>query len=257
VQVRTKHVAAEDPTHQMHDALELPSIRPARVSSSSAHKSTLDTPSVERSACRSHPVANTWNRWEMASIGLYWDCACSCRRCGSALVQSRSRNAQSTLAGPHVQRGLGLSKESLELSPHTTSRACRPRCVRLEARRSNTPPHGEGLGSLYADRYGLEVVNLRIVGFSLEPTEPAHMWGWLSPGDTVRLVTAALTAPSVHVVTCYGLSRNTRRFYTDDGWAELGYDPQDDAEQYADRWPDAAPPALQGMNFTDPNYAGD
>jgi uronate dehydrogenase len=44
----------------------------------------------------------------------------------------------------------------------------------------------------------------------------------LSPGDTVRLVTSALSAPSIHVVTCYGVSRNTRRFYTDDGWAELG-----------------------------------
>ena len=73
----------------------------------------------------------------------------------------------------------------------------------------------------------------------------------------MRLVTSALTAPFVRVVTCYGLSRNTRRFYTDDGWAELGYDPQDDAEQFADRWPDVASPALQGMTFTDPNYDGD
>jgi uronate dehydrogenase len=117
--------------------------------------------------------------------------------------------------------------------------------------------YGEGLGSMYADRYGLEVVNLRIVGFSLEPSEPAHLWGWLSPGDMVRLVTAALTAPTVHIVTCYGVSRNTRRFYTDDGWTELGYSPQDDAEKFAYRWPDAAPPALQGMTFTDPNYIGD
>ena len=102
--------------------------------------------------------------------------------------------------------------------------------------------YGEGLGSMYADRYGLEVVNLRIVGYSLEPTEPAHLWGWLSPGDMVRLVTSALTAPFIHVVTCYGLSRNTRRFYADDGWAELRYDPQDDAEQFADRWPYAGTP---------------
>lgn len=117
--------------------------------------------------------------------------------------------------------------------------------------------YGEGLGSMYADRYGLEVVNLRIVGFAAEPTEPAFLWGWLSPGDTVRLVTAALTAPEVHVVTCYGVSRNTRKFYTGDGWEELGYVPQDDAEQFAFRWPDAEPPALQGMTFTNPDYTGD
>ncbi|MCE3277335.1 MAG: putative NAD-dependent epimerase/dehydratase [Propionibacteriaceae bacterium] len=45
--------------------------------------------------------------------------------------------------------------------------------------------------------------------------------------------------------------------YTDDGWGELGYDPQDDAEQFAHRWPDADPSAPQGMTFTDPNYVGD
>jgi hypothetical protein len=47
-------------------------------------------------------------------------------------------------------------------------------------------------------------INLRIVGFSLEP--PSRL-SWLSPGDTVRLVTSALTAPSIHVVTCYGVSQ--------------------------------------------------
>jgi uronate dehydrogenase len=116
--------------------------------------------------------------------------------------------------------------------------------------------YGENLGSMYADKYGLEVVNLRIVGFSHDPTEPAFLWGWLSPGDTVRLATAALTAPGITFLTCYGVSRNRRRFYTDDGWAELGYDPQDDAERFAARWPDATPPELAGMTFTEPGYAG-
>ena len=41
VQVRAEHVAAEDTTHQLHDALQLPSIRPARVNSNSNHRSTL------------------------------------------------------------------------------------------------------------------------------------------------------------------------------------------------------------------------
>jgi uronate dehydrogenase len=115
---------------------------------------------------------------------------------------------------------------------------------------------GEALGGMYADRYGVEVVNLRIVGFAEEPDRPAYLWGWLSPGDTVRLVTAALMAPGIGVVTCYGISRNRRRFYTEDGWAALGYAPLDDAERFAGRWPDAEPPALQGMEFTAPGYQG-
>ncbi len=116
--------------------------------------------------------------------------------------------------------------------------------------------YGEGLGRLYADRFGIEVVNLRIVGFGREPLTPYFLWGWLSADDAVRLVTAALTAPGIGYLTCYGVSRNTRRFYTDDGWAELGYRPVDDAERFADRWPEAQPPALQGGDFTDPGYFG-
>ena len=116
--------------------------------------------------------------------------------------------------------------------------------------------YGEGLGRLYADRFGIEVVNLRIVGFGREPQTSYSLWGWLSAGDAVRLVTAALTAPGIGFLTCYGVSRNTRRFYTDDGWAELGYHPVDDAERFAYRWPQATPPALQGGDFTDPDYFG-
>lgn len=115
---------------------------------------------------------------------------------------------------------------------------------------------GENLGSMYADRYGISVVNLRIVGFAVDPYDPAFLWGWLSPGDTVRLATAALTAPDISLVTLYGVSRNQRRFYTEDGWSEIGYDPQDNAEQFASRWPDATPHPLAGMGFTDPDYFG-
>ncbi|RKS77678.1 uronate dehydrogenase [Motilibacter peucedani] len=116
---------------------------------------------------------------------------------------------------------------------------------------------GEHLGSMYADRYGLEVVNLRIIGFGAEPVAPGYLWGWLSHGDTVRLVTAALTAPVRSPLTCYGVSANTRSFFSTEGWDVLGYHPQDDAEAWAERWPGAEHPALQGGEFTDPDYVGD
>jgi uronate dehydrogenase len=117
---------------------------------------------------------------------------------------------------------------------------------------------GEALGSMYADKYGLEVVCLRIVAFAAEPTHPAFLAGWLSHGDAVRLVRAALDAPDIGFLVCYGVSRNTRTFYTRDGWAELGYVPADDAETFAYRWPDADAhwPEYQGMDFTDPDYRG-
>jgi uronate dehydrogenase len=118
---------------------------------------------------------------------------------------------------------------------------------------------GEGLGRLYADRFGLQVVNLRIAAFGAEPTVPYSRWGWLSHGDLVRLVTAALTAPDIDYLTCYGTSANTHLFHTMQGWAELGYRPRDDAERFADRWTDVGDPPdeYQGGGFTDPDYFGD
>lgn len=80
---------------------------------------------------------------------------------------------------------------------------------------------------------------------------------WLAqPRRPSALVTAAL-APYRPRHLVLRAARNTRRFYTEDGWADLGYHPQDDAEQFAHRWPDAIPLTLQGMTFTDPLYTGD
>jgi uronate dehydrogenase len=74
----------------------------------------------------------------------------------------------------------------------------------------------------------------------------------------VRLFRAALDAPRIGYLVCYGLSANTRSFHTRDGWAELGYAPVDDAEVFAHRWPDAEArlPTYQGMEFTAADYRG-
>jgi uronate dehydrogenase len=114
---------------------------------------------------------------------------------------------------------------------------------------------GENLGRLYHDRFGVEVVNLRICGFAREPQGPWLRRGWLSFDDAVRLVTAALTAPDIGFLTCYGVSANTRRLFSDDGWAELGYAPVDDAEEFA-AGDDRATPTWQGEPFTDDDYLG-
>lgn len=91
----------------------------------------------------------------------------------------------------------------------------------------------EALGRLYVDRYGMEMVSLRIGSFLPRPLRPRHLATWLSPGDTVRLVDAALRAPDVTFVTVWGISANTRGWWDDGPGRALGYEPQDDAEAYA------------------------
>jgi uronate dehydrogenase len=92
---------------------------------------------------------------------------------------------------------------------------------------------GEVLGRFYADRYGMQVACLRIGSCADRPTSPRMLGSWLSPADAVRLVDACLRSPDLDYSVVYGISRNTRRWW-DLGAAEaLGYQPQDDAEEFA------------------------
>ena len=91
----------------------------------------------------------------------------------------------------------------------------------------------EALGSLYADRYGLEVVCLRIGTALPEPTTTRHLSTWLSPTDQVSLVDAALRAPSPGFAVVWGVSANTRTWWDLTAARALGYHPADDAEVFA------------------------
>jgi uronate dehydrogenase len=99
--------------------------------------------------------------------------------------------------------------------------------------------YGEALGRMYVDRFGLSVVCLRIGSFQPRPRERRELATWISHADTVRLVRAALTADDVDFAIVYGASANTRRWWPPD--AEIGYEPQDDAEDYAE--------GLEGEDF--------
>lgn len=93
---------------------------------------------------------------------------------------------------------------------------------------------GEGMASLYWDRYGIETVCLRIGSGLPQPPDHRGLHTWLSLPDLARLVIAALSAPEVGFLVAYGISNNTRRFYdTEAAWARLGYRPQDDSERFA------------------------
>ncbi len=91
----------------------------------------------------------------------------------------------------------------------------------------------EALCSLYHDRHGLAVACLRIGSFRDRPTTRRHLSTWLSPGDTVRLVDACLRAPNLGFAILYGISRNTRAWWDLGSARALGYEPRDDAEEWA------------------------
>jgi nucleoside-diphosphate-sugar epimerase len=91
----------------------------------------------------------------------------------------------------------------------------------------------EGLGSLYADRFGMTVFALRIGACFAEPPGERGLDGWLSPDDCARLVSACLTADVTGFRVLWGVSDNTRRWWSLAEGRQLGYHPRDDAEAYA------------------------
>jgi uronate dehydrogenase len=95
----------------------------------------------------------------------------------------------------------------------------------------------EALLRLYVDRYDLEAVALRIGSFQLQPESVRQLSTWLSHDDAVRLVDAALTAPDPGFAIVYGISANTRAWWDLEPGRALGYQPQDDAEAFADTVP--------------------
>jgi uronate dehydrogenase len=95
----------------------------------------------------------------------------------------------------------------------------------------------EALGQLYADRFGLEVVSLRIGTCRPQPRNRRELATWLSPGDASRLLDASLSGEVGGHVIAYGISANTRGWWDLSTAKALGYEPQDNAEDYADEIP--------------------
>lgn len=93
---------------------------------------------------------------------------------------------------------------------------------------------GEALGRLYADKFGLEVVCLRIGSFRERPEDRRQLATWVSHRDMINLVRCCIDTEGLHYLVAYGVSANTRRNWYDDAADILGYVPKDNAESFAD-----------------------
>jgi uronate dehydrogenase len=116
----------------------------------------------------------------------------------------------------------------------------------------------EALLSLYADRYAIDAIACRIGSFQPEPTSVRELSTWLSHDDCVRMFDAALTVPAPGFAVIYGISANTRAWWDLEPGRALGYEPLDDAEQFADGInagpDDEAEAAYVGGPFAGPSF---
>jgi len=89
----------------------------------------------------------------------------------------------------------------------------------------------EALGSLYHDRFGLNVTVIRLGTCNEASGDTRGLATWISPDDLARLVEAALTSPGYHVV--WGVSDNARRWWSLEEARAIGYVSRDDSEGQA------------------------
>ena len=112
---------------------------------------------------------------------------------------------------------------------------------------------GEALGSMYHDKFGLRVACIRIGSATPRPLNTRHLSTWISPNDLARLVTACLTSPALGFAIVYGVSRNRRGWWDLEPGRSLGYEPEDDSEQFAkDLEPGPDSEFQGGVEFTGP-----
>ncbi|MBI3375087.1 MAG: NAD(P)-dependent oxidoreductase [Betaproteobacteria bacterium] len=92
---------------------------------------------------------------------------------------------------------------------------------------------GEALGSLYADKYGMEVFCMRIGNVNRLPIDKRRLSLLFTPRDLAQLVTIGIEHPDIRFEIVYGVSGNKRSWYDNSNATRLGYRPQDDSEEFA------------------------
>lgn len=91
----------------------------------------------------------------------------------------------------------------------------------------------ESLASLYADRFGMTVVAMRLGTCYPSPTSERALSTWLSPDDMARLVEAIIATEQTGAHVVWGVSDNAQRWWSLDEGRRIGFQPRDDAADHA------------------------
>jgi len=204
------------------------------------------------------PSSRTPTRWRSSPLGRDGEHAAAVRR---------------PVRGPHVARELrelrrlaaesgsthGCSRlmdEHLFVQVARLERAARRH--RCESGGGASKVFGEALGRLYGEKYGLEVVCVRIGSFAERPRRVRQLSTWLSPRGCLALFRCCIDAPVVGFTVVYGVSANSRSWLRDDSAASLGYRPKDSAEEFSAQFEEPPPAArsrpadrLQGGSYVE------
>lgn len=112
---------------------------------------------------------------------------------------------------------------------------------------------GEALCRLYADKFGMSTIAVRIGSYEVRPGSAREQRTWLSPSDAVRAFLAAMTTTE-RAAVFYAVSANTDRWWDLKAGYDVGFLPEDDAAQWAVR-EDFDPGVPQGGDYATKDYS--
>lgn len=105
--------------------------------------------------------------------------------------------------------------------------------LRPDSRYAVGKAFGESIGALYAYKYGMQVMALRIGNVNTRPIDRRRLGSWFSWRDLGQLVSIGIEHPDVVFDVVYGISDATGRHYDNSTAFALGYRPQDGAADAA------------------------
>jgi uronate dehydrogenase len=119
---------------------------------------------------------------------------------------------------------------------------------------------GEGMARLYWDKHGIESVCVRIGSAIPKPTEERQLSTWFGLDDLMQFLMGCITTPEVGFLVAWGVSNNTRSYWTPTGCERIGYRPTQNSEEFAaeilrqDNPLDAIGRTHQGGSFASHDY---
>ncbi|MDH3715039.1 MAG: NAD(P)-dependent oxidoreductase [Gammaproteobacteria bacterium] len=125
---------------------------------------------------------------------------------------------------------------------------------------------GEALASLYANKYGVESLCVRIGNVAEQPIDRRRLAIWISPRDLAQLLAIGIEHPDIRFEIVYGASENAPHAWWDNSNAvRLGYRPEDRSDDYAQAVLSQQPPEVgdertfkfQGGTFVTTETGGD
>lgn len=136
---------------------------------------------------------------------------------------------------------------------------------RPDSRYAVSKVFGEALGALYADKFGMRVLAIRIGNVDDKPVDERRLSIWIKPEDLVQLIRIGLEHPDLHYEVVYGASANVRGWWDNETAFRLGYRPMGESERWSPEAlaaqaklpPDPIGDRLQGGGFCSTEFTGD